>query len=65
MISIVSYFGDEHKMSGEELVMRAHDWIKPILTNYKNLEHEYGRLGMRDYGSKQSQDDDLKTIRLV
>lgn len=52
-------------MSGKELVMNVHDWMKPILTNYKNLEHEYDRLGMKDYGSKQSQNDDLETIRLA
>lgn len=63
--SILSYFGDEHKMSGKELVMSVHDWMKPILTNYKNLEHEYDRLGMKDCGSKQSQNDDLETIRLA
>ena len=63
--SILSYFGDEHKMVSKELVMSVHDWMKPILTNYKNLEHQYDRLGMKDYGSKQSQNDDLETIRLA
>ena len=41
---ILSYFGTEHRLKDRKFSLAIHDWMIPVLTDYKKMEKSLGRL---------------------